>query len=76
MWCRDRGSRAVQDRRGDGATATNNNAGIRTRGTHEAGPPPDPAHTAKAAALLEQFKAKSKTQSFELKVGKSAQQPP
>ena len=43
---------------------------MRSRGTQESGPPPDPAHTAKAAALLEQFKAKSQTQSFELKVGK------
>ena len=60
----------MPDRRGDGATATNSNAGMRSRGTKESGPPPDPAHTAKAAALLEQFKAKSKTQSFELKVGK------
>ena len=68
--CRDRSSRQVQDRQGDAATATNSNAGMRTRGSEETmATPADPDHVAKATALLEQFKAKNKPQSFELKVG-------
>jgi len=70
LWCpcRDRSNRQVLDRRGDGATATSSNAGMRIRGSEDAMPPVDPEHVAKATALLEQFKAKHKPQAFELKV--------
>lgn len=45
---------------------------MRTRGSEETmATPADPDHVAKATALLEQFKAKNKPQSFELKVGGS-----
>lgn len=59
------------DRRGDSATATNSNAGLPPRGAEDAaaGPAGDPEHAAQAAALLEEFKAKSKAQGFELAVG-------
>jgi len=56
----------VPDRRGDGATATNSNAGMRGRSSDESCLPADPEHV--AAALLERFKAKNKSQPFELQV--------
>ena len=64
--CRDRSNRQVPDRRGDSATATNSNAaGAAPEGL---GASADPEHTAQAAVLLEEFKAKSKSQNFELAV--------
>lgn len=67
--CRDRNSRRVQDRRGDAATATSSSAGLRTRGSDDtSATAADAVHVAQAAALLEEFKTKSKPQGFELKV--------
>ncbi|KAL0043529.1 hypothetical protein WJX79_007470 [Trebouxia sp. C0005] len=63
---RDRGNRQVPDRRGDGATATNSSAGMRGRGCDDSCAAADPEHMAAAAALLERFKAKTKSQPFEL----------
>ena len=65
---RDRNNRQVPDRRGDGATATNSIAGMRGRGCDESCVAADPEHVAAAAALLERFKAKTKSQPFELQV--------
>ncbi len=58
----------MPDRRGDGATATNSNAGMQGRGCDESCVAADPEHVAAAAALLERFKAKTKSQPFELQV--------
>ncbi len=68
MCSRDRANRQVPDRRGDGATATNSNAGMRGRGCDESCVAADPEHVAAAAALLERFKTKTKSQPFELQV--------
>jgi len=65
---RDRTNRQVPDRRGDGATATNSNAGMRGRGCDESCVAADPEHVAAAAALLDCFKTKTKSQPFELQV--------
>ncbi|DBA73536.1 TPA: Pumilio 2, partial [Trebouxia sp. C0004] len=62
----DRNNRQVPDRRGDGATATNSNAALRGRSSDESCIAADSEHVAAAAALLERFKAKSKSQPFEL----------
>ena len=67
--CRDNRNRLVPDRRGDSATATNSNKGPRGRGTDEASvSAADSEHMAEAAALLEQLKAKTRDQPFELQV--------
>ena len=58
----------MPDRRGDGATATNSSAGMRGRGCDESCVATDPEHVAAAAALLERFKANTKSQPFELQV--------
>ena len=58
----------MPDRRGDGATATNSNAGMRGRGCDESCVAADLEHVAAAAALLDRFKTKTKSQPFELQV--------
>ena len=63
-------NRQVPDRRGDGATATSSTAALRSRGSQDAAPATaaEAEHMAQATALLEQFKAKNKNQSFGLAV--------